>query len=90
MATRTFTNKATPGPWRSEYFEDTGWQIYGPDESVLSPTPANRAVLDAAPDLLEVARLALQYWEDPISSKWDRVNVGDELLAAIAKAEGKE
>ena len=54
-----------------------------------SPEPADRNLIEAAPDLLAAVKLVLPYIpKDLMVSHEDRIRVVDVLRAAIRKAEG--
>ena len=58
-------------------------------ESLLHDATANARLMIAAPELLESAKIALAFFDDPESAS-GKMQIAQTLCAAIAKAEGKE
>lgn len=93
MSTQTKTSH-TPGPWRADRNVEGDWEIHAATEhselsfwiaTVHAETPkeqteANARLIAAAPELLEIARRALEYAPNEIEA--------NKCRAAIAKAEG--
>ncbi len=100
MATNT---KHTPGPWRVVKTRQGGLDVtqlrcnrsiamlYGTHVASRSKKSwANAALLSAAPELLECAKiLAVVACEDGFPNEDERANALKKVIAAIAKATGK-
>ena len=94
--------KHTPGPWRVGPFEghvesESGRFICSAMGTTASPDPgdtirnenlANAALIAAAPELLEAARLMVEAATDPTLCPEDYERFVDRLESAIAKATG--
>jgi hypothetical protein len=87
----------TPGPWR---IGDAGHTVFGPPNGSPSPRTVatvvphndrrdNARLIAAAPDLLAVCRSAAN-WFGELGNDDGAQGLLDDLLAAIAKAEGRE
>ena len=83
--------KWTPGPWRIEYEpyahvrSDAGC-VFASDYT----TPANAALIAAAPALMEAAQRALFVFDSPLMPSWANGGGAVDLLrAAISAAKGE-
>lgn len=101
------TTKHTPGPWEIDY-NDSSNPIIGADKQVVArvahlaawrhplEAEANARLIAAAPELLDLAKSALEElgkMDFTLSANWNgsiKTNVALFLEKAIAKAEGRE
>jgi len=88
-------SKHSPLPWASRGGEIVAAdgvvvaRVDGPNRADLIPTrDANRALLAAAPELLEACVAALELLQDPDADAFDADKVEQMLRDAIAKAKG--
>lgn len=91
----------TPGPWRVEALNRDTLTIRSRDGAVVANTPAhspaNAALIAAAPDLLEALKALIPFMNMAFAAEGDtfgfhRNDANDALISAertIAKAEGR-
>lgn len=88
----------TPGPWRWMDYPDGRKLLLSRDRAVihcpdapLSCDPADQRLIAAAPDLLDIAKTTLQYWENTGFADCDQGCdcIVEHMRAAIAKAEAQ-
>lgn len=92
-------SKHTPGPWYRVQTEICAEGPHGRIELAtvhqeaeywpLLPFEANAALIAAAPDMLAAIKAMIPFWNPDERARDCKIGV-DEVLALIAKAEGKE
>lgn len=88
--------KHAPGPWRWDVTDRYVFMILDSDDEIVAMdidaiTPANRALIGAAPEMLEALKVMTQWNVEHAQERSSKDSLPTEIqdaLAAIAKAEG--